>query len=480
MSTRSKAAGIAGALLIAATSVGGVLASSHREAPLIAGDPAADNTDLYAFVSPNDPNSLTIIANYVPLEEPAGGPNFFPFDPAVRYEIHIDNNGDGKSDINYTFFFKTHRKATNFAGIPTFLYNDGPITSLTDPNLLVRQTYDVFRNGVRIARKSAQRPSRRPTSARVRRRTTRRWRQRRQDARQRDQALRRPARRRVLRRPRLDLRSGRPPPVQRPACHPAPGRAGRRRPQRIQHELDRHPGPAPAADQESRAADRPERPERRPRRLGRGQPAERPDAQRRTAPSQLRPVAAGLAPRQSADQRGDHPDRSRRTTGTARSPTTTRSSRSTTRRPRSPPSPTPCMTRWIPRTTTNRGDLVAILLTGLDIPSSATVPGGLHYTRTGSTLADELRVNTGIKPNAAGACVFGVAGGGHAQPAGRPRRRPVRLPERPSPPGRRRRHRAPRPRRGLRPDPPLRSWASRIAPPTTCSAMASTRTTCRS
>ena len=99
MSTRSRVVGVAGALLIAATSVTGVLASSHREAPLIAGDPAADNTDLYAFVSPDDPNSLTIIANYVPLEEPAGGPNFFPFDPAVRYEINVDNNGDGKADV---------------------------------------------------------------------------------------------------------------------------------------------------------------------------------------------------------------------------------------------------------------------------------------------------------------------------------------------------------------------------------------------
>ena len=118
MSTRSRVAGVAGALLIAATSVSGVLASSHREAPLIAGDPAADNTDLYAFVSPDDPNSLTIIANYVPLEEPAGGPNFFPFDPAVRYEINIDNNGNGKADISYQFRFKTHRKAKNFAGHP--------------------------------------------------------------------------------------------------------------------------------------------------------------------------------------------------------------------------------------------------------------------------------------------------------------------------------------------------------------------------
>ena len=87
----------------------------------------------------------------MPLEEPAGGPNFFPFDPTVRYTIHIDNNGDGKRNICYDFRFKTHRKATNFAGIPTFLYNDGPIEALNDPNLLVRQTYDVWRNGHRIA-----------------------------------------------------------------------------------------------------------------------------------------------------------------------------------------------------------------------------------------------------------------------------------------------------------------------------------------
>ena len=158
MSTRTKAAGIVGALFIAATSVSGVFASSHREAPLIAGDPSADNTDLYAFVSPNNPNSLTIIANYVPLEEPAGGPNFFPFDPQVKYDIHIDNDGDGKSEITYTFRFHTIRKATNFAGIPTFLYNDGAITSLTDPNLLVRQTYDVYRNDVAIARGVAMPP----------------------------------------------------------------------------------------------------------------------------------------------------------------------------------------------------------------------------------------------------------------------------------------------------------------------------------
>ena len=73
-------------------------ASSHREAPLISGDPRADNTDVYAFVSPDQPDTVTIIANYIPLEEPAGGPNFHSFDDNVLYEIHVDNDGDAKDD----------------------------------------------------------------------------------------------------------------------------------------------------------------------------------------------------------------------------------------------------------------------------------------------------------------------------------------------------------------------------------------------
>ena len=84
-----------------------VLASSHREAPLISQDPAADNTDLYAFVSPDRPDTVTIIANYIPLEEPAGGPNFSNFDPNVRYEIKVDNNGDGVADVTFRFKFST-------------------------------------------------------------------------------------------------------------------------------------------------------------------------------------------------------------------------------------------------------------------------------------------------------------------------------------------------------------------------------------
>ena len=81
--------------------------SSHREAPEISKDPVADSTDLYAFVSPDQPDTVTLIANYIPLQEPAGGPNFYEFGDDVLYEIHIDNNGDGKADISYQFSFET-------------------------------------------------------------------------------------------------------------------------------------------------------------------------------------------------------------------------------------------------------------------------------------------------------------------------------------------------------------------------------------
>ncbi len=115
-------------------------ASSHREAPLIANDPTADNTDVYAFVSPDRPDTVTMIANYIPLEEPAGGPNFFNFDDNVLYEIKVDNNGDGEEDVTYQFRFRTETRNQN-----TFLYNTGPINSLDDPNWNIRQFYSVTR-----------------------------------------------------------------------------------------------------------------------------------------------------------------------------------------------------------------------------------------------------------------------------------------------------------------------------------------------
>src|SRR5437879_2642620 len=112
--------------------------SSHREAPTISKDPVADNTDLYAFVDPVDTSKVTILSNFIPLEEPAGGPNFFQFGDDVLYEILIDNNGDGVEDVTYQFRFKTTTQNP-----ATFLYNTGPIGSLTDPNWNVRQLYSV-------------------------------------------------------------------------------------------------------------------------------------------------------------------------------------------------------------------------------------------------------------------------------------------------------------------------------------------------
>ncbi len=146
--------------------------SSHREAPAISQDPVADNTDTYAFVSPDDPDTVTIIANYLPLEAPFGGPNFFEFGDDVLYKIHIDNNGDGKPDITYQFQFKTEIRNPN-----TFLYNTGPITSIDSPNWNRRQFYSVTRikDGTSTVLWRNSSPVRRATSVRRRRRTTKRW-----------------------------------------------------------------------------------------------------------------------------------------------------------------------------------------------------------------------------------------------------------------------------------------------------------------
>lgn len=115
-------------------------ASSHREAPLLAQDPMADNTDVYAFVSPDEPDKVTLIANFIPFQKPDGGPNFYSFDPSVVYEIHVDNNGDAIEDITYQWRFTT--EVRNPA---TFLYNTGTVTTLDDPDLNVRQFYRLTR-----------------------------------------------------------------------------------------------------------------------------------------------------------------------------------------------------------------------------------------------------------------------------------------------------------------------------------------------
>jgi Domain of unknown function (DUF4331) len=117
--------------------------SSHREAPEISKDPVADNTDVYAFVSPDRPGYVTLIANFIPFQLPYGGPNFYEFGDDVLYEIHISNSGTARADISYQFRFTT--KVINE---DTFLYNTGPIGSITDTAHWNRpQFYSVTRVG---------------------------------------------------------------------------------------------------------------------------------------------------------------------------------------------------------------------------------------------------------------------------------------------------------------------------------------------
>jgi hypothetical protein len=409
VATRSRIVGVAGALLIAATSVSGVFASSHREAPAIANDPAADNTDLYAFVSPDDPNSLTIIANYVPLEEPAGGPNFFPFDPRVRYEINIDNTGDGKADVNYAFRFSTKRTATNFAGIPTFLYNDGPITSLNDPNLLARQTYDVWRNGTKIAddvrvppanigpRSTPDYASLASSAIKTLGNGTKLF------AGQRDDAFF------VDLGSIFDLAGLRPfnnlHAISLPAA-PGVDDVGGFNTNSIAirvplNQLTKdHAFPSGPNDPDAV--------------LGVWASASRRKFRTLNADGTM----STWGPWQQVSRLGNP------LINEVVIPTTKKNYWNSQK----PANDSQFAQYYLaPEVTavanvlydaldtpnmTNRGDLVAILLTGLNIPDSATVPGGLQYTRTGSTKADMLRVNTGIKPNSQGACVFGVGGGG--------------------------------------------------------------------
>ena len=130
---------LAAVALAMAVSTGGS-ASSHREAPLISQDPLADNTDVYAFVSPANPDKVTLISNFIPLQLPSSGPNFWKFDDNVLYEIMVDNDGDAVEDITFQFRFRTETRNLN-----TFLYNTGPITSIDDADWNVRQFYSVTR-----------------------------------------------------------------------------------------------------------------------------------------------------------------------------------------------------------------------------------------------------------------------------------------------------------------------------------------------
>ncbi|MGI9119759.1 MAG: DUF4331 domain-containing protein [Acidimicrobiales bacterium] len=134
---RALFAGGLGTLLALSTLVSAD-ASSHREAPLISKDPVADNTDVYAFVPPDAPNTVALISNWEGFQEPGGGPNYFEFGDDVLYKIYVDNNGDAIEDVTYEFRFSTRLAQPN-----TFFYGVGPITSPNDRDMSRPQTYTV-------------------------------------------------------------------------------------------------------------------------------------------------------------------------------------------------------------------------------------------------------------------------------------------------------------------------------------------------
>src|ERR671921_2568964 len=138
---RSTIVGAATAAALAAGSLAVTISpgSSHREAPRILTDPTADNTDVYAFTAPDAPGSLTVVADWIPLEEPAGGPYFGKLDPKARYYVKIDNTGDGRPDVAYRWKFRNR-----FAPPDSFLDAAPTVDSVDDPDINFVQRYDLF------------------------------------------------------------------------------------------------------------------------------------------------------------------------------------------------------------------------------------------------------------------------------------------------------------------------------------------------
>src|SRR6476660_8597840 len=154
MTQRTRTIPILVAALLAALAAG-VLAvvpgsgSSHREAPLTSIDPTGDDTDLYAFTAPDATNALTVVANWIPFEDPAGGPNFYRFDDRASYYINVDNTGDGRYDVRYRFKFQTKIRNPD-----SFLYALPGVSSISDRKLTVVQTYSITRETFRGGRQT--------------------------------------------------------------------------------------------------------------------------------------------------------------------------------------------------------------------------------------------------------------------------------------------------------------------------------------
>jgi hypothetical protein len=139
---RSKVVGAASVAALVAGSIAVTtgVGSSHREAPKILTDPTADNTDVYAFTAKDAPGSLTVVANWIPFEEPAGGPYFGKLDPRARYYVKIDNTGDGREDVAYRWKFRQR-----FRNPESFLYAAPTVTSVDDPDVNFVQRYDLYK-----------------------------------------------------------------------------------------------------------------------------------------------------------------------------------------------------------------------------------------------------------------------------------------------------------------------------------------------
>src|SRR5688500_17972169 len=136
------------ALLAVAVAVPLSIGSSHRETPNILKDPTGDNTDVWAYTASDAPGSLTVVSNWIPLADPAGGPNFYPLDENARYYVKVDNTGDGYEDVAYRWDFDTKFRNPN-----SFLYAVPPVTSVNDRNLNLVQTYDLYKEEYNEKRK---------------------------------------------------------------------------------------------------------------------------------------------------------------------------------------------------------------------------------------------------------------------------------------------------------------------------------------
>ncbi len=316
-------AAVAAAAFVGALGPSGAGASSHREAPLISDDPSADNTDVYAFVSPDAAHTVTLIANYIPFEDPAGGPNYYRFDPTALYELKVDNNGRRRGGRHLPVPVQDDRLEPEHVPLqhePGHISDRPRSERQADLHGHPRDVCRVVRARHGSAGSAGEHrpplePDVRPVSGS-------------RGSRPRPQGVRGPTRRSVLRGPGVDLRPRRPPAVQHGARHPAPDGSGQGRRPQLQHALDRDPG---AEDGPASGTCR----KRDDRRLCQREPAADPRPERQRDSGQSGTVGAGLAARKPADQRGGHPARARRTCGTRPIRRTTHSSSPATRPPSS-------------------------------------------------------------------------------------------------------------------------------------------------